>query len=81
MYYPNTSSSARAYQESLLAEVTRDKYTMKVIRRTKPRLQGRMFLRLSDLMVSLGLKLRERYEPAMACGPEVRSSATGKASA
>ena len=81
MYYLNTTSAARAYQEGLLAEVTRDEYTLRVVKTTKPRFQGRVFLRLGELLISWGLRLRARYEPVMVCGPDVCSSAAGKAGA
>jgi hypothetical protein len=69
MIYPMTPSMARAYQESLLLEAKRGR-PVKGPLPTGPRFVERLLLRLGDLLISLGTRLRTRYEPNILSGSE-----------
>jgi hypothetical protein len=79
MFHPVIPSLALAYQESLAKEAERERIG-KVLVSAKPTFQKRALLRMGNLLILWGLKLRERYEPAICCCPEPYSSLTGKAS-
>jgi len=81
MYHPNTPSLARAYQEMLLEEAKQSEYTVRVAKTTAPPLQERVFVSAGDALISLGRRLRARYEEPLVCGPEVYPSTAGKARA
>jgi len=80
MLYPMIPSLAKAYQENLLREAERGR-PVQVPASAGSRLQGRVFLRLGDWLISLGTKLRERSEPTMPYGHGAYPSAVGKARA
>jgi hypothetical protein len=75
-----TPSMARAYQESLLQETKKGR-PVKGPLPPRPGLVGRLLLRLGNIFISLGTKLRARYEPAICPCPEIYPSAAGKARA
>ncbi len=72
MSSPMTPMTARAYQDVLLDEAAKD--------RVPGVSRDALVLRIGNLLISVGLGLLERYEPAIYRGPEAHPSPTGKAS-
>ena len=70
--------SARAYQEMLLAEAKKV-HSPNAAGRVDPQLE-RLLVHVGDVLISAGLRLRERYEPAICNAPETYRSAAGPAS-
>lgn len=66
-------------QEGLLEEAQGNR-TSGVTRTTSPRLQERFFVRTGDFLISAGLRLRERYEPAVRPDSKVYQPGCQKAS-
>ena len=64
---------AKEHQHNMLEEAK--KYRMlKAARAARPRLQEYFFVRIGDFLISVGLRLKGRYEPAMCSGPEAYRS-------
>jgi len=80
MYTPLSSLMARAYQDALL-EDARQVQVLRGARVATPRLQHRVLARTGQLLISIGLWLRQRYEPLLYPGPETCPSPAGKPSA
>jgi len=70
MSYPLTTQMARAYQEALLEDARQDRWT-RVAKARRPWIWERWALRLGDRLIYAGLRLRERYTPAMCSAPDV----------
>ena len=73
MFNPMTPSLIKAYQDRLLEEAKKGRIP-KATRTAKPQLQERLLARVGDLLISAGLRLQERYKPAMCPRPEASQS-------
>ena len=58
---------AKEYQNRMLEEAKRYRM-LKATRAARPRLQQRLLMRFGDFLISAGLRLKERYKPAMCPG-------------
>lgn len=70
MFDPTTLAMiiVKEHQKNMLEETK--KYRMlKAARATRPRFQERLFMRVGDFLIYAGLRLKERYKPAMCSGP------------
>jgi hypothetical protein len=77
MFYPMLPTSAMEYHESRLKKAERE-YLVRSARARVPRLHARLLARVGGTLASVGTGLLERYEPALAAGPEVSATAAGK---
>lgn len=77
MYYPVTPTSAMAYYEGRWKE-NKHEYLVRSARAARPRLYARFLARVGGALASVGTSLLERYEPALAAGPEVSATAAGQ---
>ena len=64
---------SKVHQNSLLEEAKKNQM-LKATRSAKPRLQERLCVRIGDFLISAGLRLKQRYKPAMCPGPEAYQS-------
>ena len=78
MYYPMLPTSAMAYHESRLKEAKQE-YLVRSARAGGPRFHERFLARVGGALASAGTSLLERYEPALAAGPEVSATVAGQA--
>ena len=78
MYYPMLPTSAMAYHEARLEEARRG-YLVRSIRAPRPRFHARLLAHVGGALASVGTSLLERYEPALAAGPEVSATAAVQA--
>lgn len=78
MYYPMTPTDMMAYHEGRLRENKRE-HLVRLARATRPRLHARFLANVGKGLASAGNSLRERYEPALASGPELSATAAGRA--
>ena len=74
MHYPMLPTSAMAYHEARLEEAKRG-YWVKCARAARPRFHARLLARIGGTLAAIGTSLLERYEPALAAGPEVPATA------
>jgi hypothetical protein len=79
MFQNTTPSMIEAYQEFLLDEAKNNPLPVSTVP-VGSRFRDRVGKRLGNLLISIGLKLRERYEPATYPAPETYPSTAGKAS-
>ena len=77
MYYPMLPTSAMDYHESRLKRAKRE-YLIKSARAGGPRFHERFLARVGGTLASVGTSLLERYEPALAAGPEVSATTAGQ---
>ena len=77
MYYPMLPTSAMAHHESRLKKAKRE-YLVRSARAGSPRFHERFLARVGGTLASVGTSLLERYEPALAAGPEVSATAAGQ---
>lgn len=73
------SMIAKEHQNNMLEEVKKNQM-LKATRPAEPRLQERLCVRIGDFLISAGLRLKERYTPAICPGPEAYQSGCYKAS-
>lgn len=70
---------AKVHQNDMLEEAK--KYRMlKATRAARPRFQERLLVLAGDFLISAGLRLKERYKPAMCSELEAYQSGCWKAS-
>ena len=69
MYNPMTPWVAKHHQNQLLKEVERNR--IKTARKTSPQRWQRLFLRVGDLLITVGLSLHRRFQPAGYPDPEL----------
>jgi hypothetical protein len=74
MFYPMTPTSALAYHEGCLKE-NKHEYLVRSARAARPQFRARFLARVGGALASAGTSLLERYEPALAAGPEVSATA------
>mgnify|MGYP001816012745 CR=1 FL=1 len=77
MYYPMLPTSAMAYHESRLKKAKRG-YLVRSAKAAGPKFHERFLARVGGALDSAGTSLIERYEPALAAGPEVSATAAGQ---
>ena len=77
MYYPMLPTSAMDYHKGRLKEAKRE-YLVRSARAGGPKFHARLLARVGGTLASAGTSLLERYEPALAAGPEVSATATGQ---
>jgi hypothetical protein len=70
MYNPMTPWVAKHHQDQLLKEAERNRI-VKPARRVRPQRWQRLFLRLGDLLITIGLSLHRRFQPAVYPDPEL----------
>jgi hypothetical protein len=70
MSSPLTPHVAQAYQEELLAEA-RKRHLRTAVRAAHPRLRERFLVRIGELLILAGWRLRERYRPAICSSLDV----------
>lgn len=74
MQVPITVGMAVAYQEALLDEAGVDQ-PLRGVRPVCPRLRDRLCLRAGEWMISAGVWLRTRVQPAVSCPPDAYRAA------
>jgi hypothetical protein len=77
MYYPMLPTLAMAYHEGRLKRAKQE-YLVRSARAARPKLHVRFMARVGVALASAGTSLLERYEPALAAGPEVSATAAGQ---
>ena len=77
MYYPMLPTSAMEYHESRLKKAKHE-YLVRSARAGRPQFHARFLARVGGALASAGTSLLERYEPALAAGPEVSATAAGQ---
>ena len=77
MYYPMLPTSAMEYHESRLKKAKHE-YLVRSARAGRPQFHARFLARVGEALASTGTSLLERYEPALAAGPEVSATAAGQ---
>ena len=77
MYYPMLPTLAMYYHESRLKEAKQE-YLVRSARVRGSRFHERFLARVGGALASAGTSLLERYEPALAVGPEVSATAAGQ---
>jgi hypothetical protein len=78
MYYPMIPTDAIAYHEGRIRE-NKHLYLVSAARLARPRLHARFLAGVGRVLTFAGTRLRERYEPAFAPGPEVSAAAAAHA--
>ena len=79
MFNSVTPRLVKSYQEMLLKDAQGPRW-VRVATAKSPRRWERILVRVGEFMILVGSSLLERYKPALPCGPEVRPTASGKAS-
>ena len=74
MYYPMLPISIMDYHESRLKTARRE-YLVRSSRSVGSKFHARVLARIGGVLASAGTSLLERYEPALAAGPEVSATA------
>jgi hypothetical protein len=78
MYYPMTPTDLMAYHEGRSRKNKRA-HLVRAARASRPRLHARFLAHVGKVLASAGNSLRERYEPALASGPELSATAAWRA--
>jgi len=78
MYYPVIPTDLMAYHEGRSRESNRA-HLVRAARAARPRLHARFLAHVGKVLTSAGTRLRERYEPTLASGPELSATAAGRA--
>ena len=78
MHSPQTPLSVKGYQEILLRDA-QGPHRAPLAKARNPRPWERILATVGELLILVGSKLLDRYQPALPNGSEVCSMATGEA--